>query len=42
MVMATPPPNMAQPLLVIIGMLVSLGLVRFSGFSKMRSEMEGA
>jgi raffinose/stachyose/melibiose transport system permease protein len=29
-------------LLVIIGMLVSLGLVRFSGFSKMRSEMEGA
>ena len=29
-------------LLVIIGMLVSLGLVRFSGFAKMRSEMEGA
>jgi raffinose/stachyose/melibiose transport system permease protein len=29
-------------LLVVIGMLVSLGLVRFSGFSKMRSEMEGA
>jgi raffinose/stachyose/melibiose transport system permease protein len=29
-------------LLVIIGMLLSLGLVRFSGFSKMRSEMEGA
>jgi len=29
-------------LLVIMGMLVSLGLVRFSGFSKMRSEMEGA
>jgi len=29
-------------LLVVIGMLVSLALVRFSGFSKMRSEMEGA
>ena len=29
-------------LLVIIGMLVSLALVRFSGFAKMRSEMEGA
>lgn len=29
-------------LLVIVGMLVSLGLVRFSGFAKMRSEMEGA
>jgi raffinose/stachyose/melibiose transport system permease protein len=29
-------------LLVIIGMLLSLGLVRFSGFAKMRSEAEGA
>ena len=29
-------------LLVVIGMLVSLALVRFSGFAKMRSEMEGA
>jgi raffinose/stachyose/melibiose transport system permease protein len=29
-------------LLVVIGMLLSLGLVRFSGFAKMRSEMEGA
>jgi len=29
-------------LLVVIGVVLSLGLVRFSGFAKMRSEMEGA